>query len=113
MIEFNRGDVVLINFIFSDESGVKLRPAVVISSNGYHRGRKEAILAAITSQVDRLLIGDHLIGDWKAAGLLFPSVATGIIRTEKHEMVSRMLGMMSVIDMQAIDNKLQVMLNLE
>ncbi len=113
MIEFNRGDVVLINFIFSNESGVKLRPAVVISSNGYHRGRKEAILAAITSQVDRLLIGDHLIGDWKAAGLLFPSVATGIIRTVKQEMVSRKLGMMSVIDMQAIDNKLQVMLNLE
>ncbi len=113
MIEFSRGDVVLINFIFSDESGVKLRPAVVVSSSDYHQGRKEAIIAAITSQIDRLLVGDHLIGDWKKAGLLFPSVATGIIRTVNREMVGRKLGTMSVMDMQAIDKKLQAMLKLD
>lgn len=113
MIEFSRGDVVLINFVFSDESGVKLRPAVVISSNGYLQGRKETIIAAITSQVDRLLVGDHLIGDWKTAGLLFPSVATGIIRTVKQEMVNRKLGIMPIIDMQAIDKKLQIILDLK
>jgi len=42
----SRGDVVLMSFIFSDESGAKLRPAVVVSSSEYHRGRKEAIIAA-------------------------------------------------------------------
>jgi mRNA interferase MazF len=103
MIEFNRGDAVLINFVFSDESGIKLRPAIVVSSNDYHRGRKEAIIAAITSQVDRLLIGDYLISNWKKAGLIFPSVATGIIRTVKQDMVSRKLGTISATDMQAID----------
>jgi mRNA interferase MazF len=113
MIEYSRGDVVLINFVFSDESGIKLRPAVIISSNSYLQGRKEAIISAITSQVDRLLVGDHLIGDWKLAGLLFPSVATGIIRTIKQEMVGRKLGTMSIIDMQAIDIELQSMLNLD
>jgi mRNA interferase MazF len=113
MIEFSRGTVVLINFIFSDESGVKQRPAVVISSNNYHRERKEAIIAAITGRADRLLIGDHLIGDWKEAGLLFPSVATGIIRTVKQEMVSRKLGIMPVKDMQVIGKKLRATLNLE
>jgi mRNA interferase MazF len=113
MIEFSRGDVVLINFIFSDESGVKLRPAVIVSSNGYHQGRKEAIIAAITSQIDRLLAGDHLIGDWKKAGLLFPSVATGIIRTVKQEMVSRKLGSMPVMEMKEIDKNLQSILSLD
>jgi mRNA interferase MazF len=113
MIEFSRGNVILINFIFSDESGIKLRPAVVVSSNNYLRGRKEAVIAAITSQIDRLLSGDHLISDWKVAGLLFPSVATGIIRTVKQEMVSRKLGIMPVKDMQAIDKKLRAMLNLD
>lgn len=112
MIEFSRADVVLINFIFSDESGIKLRPAVVISSNDYHRGRREAIIAAITSQVDRLLTGDHLIEDWEKAGLLFPSVTTGIIRTVKQEMVHRKLGVMPAMDMQAIDKNLQAILNL-
>jgi len=113
MIEFSRGDVVLINFVFSDESGIKSRPAVVVSSNKYHQGRQEAIIAAITSQADRLLIGDHLIGDWKNAGLLFPSVATGIIRTVKQEMVNRKLGIMPVMDMKALDKKLRTVLNLD
>jgi mRNA interferase MazF len=113
MIEFSRGDVVLINFIYSDESGVKLRPAVIVSSNGYHQGRKEAVIAAITSQIDRLFVGDHLIGDWKKAGLLFPSVATGIIRTIKQEMVSRKLGSMPVTDMQAINENLHSILSLD
>jgi mRNA interferase MazF len=112
MIEFSRGDVVLVNFIFSDESGVKLRPAIVVSSNDYHRGRKEAIIVAITSKMDRLLVGDYLIGDWKKAGLLFPSVATGVIRTIKHEMVGRRLGTIPKADMKGIDENLKVMLNL-
>jgi mRNA interferase MazF len=112
MIDCNRGDVVLISFTFSDESGAKLRPAVVVSSGSYHRGRQEAVIAAVTSQTDRLLIGDYLIADWQRAGLLFPSVATGILRTIKQEMIGRKLGMMSVIDMQAIDDKLRSVLGL-
>ena len=49
----------------------------------------EAIIAAITSQTERVLIGDHLIRDWRGAGLLFPSVATGIIRTIKQGMIAQ------------------------
>jgi mRNA interferase MazF len=80
---YNRGDVALVNFVFADETGVRRRPVVVIGSDTYQRGRQEAIVAAITSNIDRLLAGDHLIGDWQSAGLLFPSVATGVIRTVK------------------------------
>jgi mRNA interferase MazF len=113
MIECSRGDVVLVNFIFSDESGVKRRPAVVISSNEYNRSRNEAIVAAITSQINRLLIGDYLIADWGKAGLLFPSVATGIIRTVKHTMIDRKIGAMPVTEMEIINSKLRVVLNLK
>ncbi len=58
----NRGDVVLVSFIFSDESGERRRPAVIVSSDEYHKRRQEAIIAAITSRTDRLLMGDHLYG---------------------------------------------------
>lgn len=112
MIEFSRGDVVLIKFIFADESGIKLRPAVVVSSSDYHQWRQEAIIAAIPSQIDRLPIGDYLIGEWKKAGLLFPSVATGIIRTIKQDMIDGKLGMLSVTDMRAIVGKLRTTLSL-
>ena len=113
MIEFSRGDIVLIRFIFSDESGVKLRPAVVVSSADYQRRRSEAIILAITSQTDRLLIGDHFMADWKNAGLLFPSVVTGIIRTIRQDMVNRKLGHISAADLRAVEGNLQIMFDLE
>lgn len=55
---YKQGDVVLVDFVFSDESGIKKRPAVVLSTDSYHRGRQEVIIAAVTSNVERLLSGD-------------------------------------------------------
>ena len=112
MIGYSRGDVVLINFLFADGTGTKRRPAVIMSSDAYHAGRAEVIIAAITSRTDRLLPGAHLIKDWDGAGLLFPSVATGIIRTIKLDMITRKLGAMSTSDMNAINRELKVALGL-
>jgi len=113
MIGCDRGDVVLVGFAFADESGRKLRPAVVVSSPAYQRSRQEVIVAAITSNVRRRLFGDHLITDWKAAGLLFPSVATGILRTIKRTMIERRLGAMARPDLEAIDRGLHGCLELD
>jgi len=112
MTAYRRGDVVLVSFVFADESGRKLRPAVVISSPAFHLARREIIVAAITSNVRRRLFGDHLIVDWKRAGLLFPSVATGIVRTIAGTMIDRRLGSMTKRDMQGIDGELRRSLGL-
>jgi mRNA interferase MazF len=112
MTTYEQGDVVLVRFVFTNESGAKRRPAVVVSTSGYHQGRQEAIVAAITSNVDRLLVGDHLISGWQEADLLFPSVATGIIRTIKQTMIERRLGTMPLVDMQAIQEQLRHVLGL-
>ena len=112
MTDYSRGDVVLVSFVFSDETGERQRPAVIVSSEAYHRSRQEAIIAAITSRTDRILAGDHLITDWQGAGLLFPSVATGIIRTVKRGMITRRLGIISQADMGAIDDNLRAALSL-
>ena len=107
MTGFKRADVVLVGFIFSDESGTKLRPALVVSSAAYHRGRQELIVAAITSNVRRGLYGDHVLTDWKSAGLLFPSTVTGIIRTVKRSMIERKLGSLANADREAVDRELR------
>ena len=112
MTEYNRGDVVLVSFVFSDESGERRRPAVIVSSEAYHKSRQEVIIAAITSRTDRMLAGDYLISDWQGAGLLFPSVATGIIRTIKQGMIAKKLGVMPAADMHEIDGKLKLSLGL-
>jgi mRNA interferase MazF len=107
MIACDRGDVVLVGFVFSDESGRKVRPALVISSPAYHRARREVIVAAITSNVRRHLFADHLVADWKAAGLLFPSLVTGIVRTIKQTMIERKLGSLTKADLQAVERELR------
>jgi len=112
MTAYKRGDVVLVTFVFADETGVKLRPAVIVSSEAYHNGRDEVIIEAISSRTDRVLPGDHLIQEWQRAGLLFPSVATGIIRTIKQNMVTRKLGSMPSPEMKVIDDSIRLALGL-
>ena len=112
MTAYSRGDIVLVGFVFSDESGRKLRPAVIVSSGAYHRARQEVIVAAITSNVRRRLLGNHLIADWRGAGLLFPSVATGILRTIKGAMIDRKLGNMPRSDLDVVDRELRRALGL-
>ena len=112
MTAFSRGDVVLVGFVFSDESGKKVRPALVLSSPAYHRERQEVVVAAISSNIRRRLFGDHAIADWKGTGLLFPSLVTGIIRTIKRTMIDRKLGTIPKTDMEAVDRELRRSLGL-
>ena len=103
MIACERGDVVLVGFVFSDESGKKMRPAVVVSTRAYHRARQELVIAAITSRLDRNLYGDHPLSDWRSAGLICPSLVAAIYRTVKQTMVERKLGAVTRRDLGGID----------
>lgn len=107
-----RGEVVLVMFVFTTEGGKKLRPAVVVSSSAYHRGRQEVIIAAVTSNTRRRLVGDYPIEHWKRAGLLFPSTVTGILRTVKRDMLARRLGALSAADVAGFDGELRKALSL-
>jgi len=112
MTDCKRGDIVLVQFVFSDESGVKRRPALVVSTDLYHRGRQEAIVAAITSNMTRMLIGDYKLRSWNKAGLLSPSAVTGIIRTVKQAMIRGRLGALSAGDLRAVQRNLRNILAL-
>jgi len=112
MIAYHRGDVILVEFVFADESGAKVRPALVISSQTYHRSRPEVIVAAITSNVARRLSGDHPIVEWESAGLVLPSTVTGIIRTIDRSAIRRTLGSLAKTDLDAFDEALRVALDL-
>ena len=107
-----RRDVVLVDFLFSEETGSKRRPVLVLSSLEYHQGRQEAVVAAVTSNTRRILPGDHLMDDWEQAGLPLPSVVTGIIRTIKQGMIARQLGRVSDKDMAGIEVNLRSALGL-
>ena len=112
MTSFSRGDVVLVKFVFADEKGVKQRPGLIVSPYRYHQGRRKTILAAITSNVGRLLVGDYKIRAWRESGLPYPSIVTGIVRTIKHEMIAGKMGELPASELQSVENKLREILAL-
>jgi len=69
---FNPGDVVVIDF--PGVTGVKRRPAVVISSPVYHTARPDMVVCLITSQTIATGPTDYSLQDWAQAGLRVPSV---------------------------------------
>ena len=109
---YSRGDVVLVNFVYSEETGTKRRPVLLLSTEAYHNGRQEAIVAAITSNTHRILTGDTLVNQWEAAGLLYPSVVTGILRTIKQEMVASKLGSLTPGDLEVVEGEVSQILGL-
>ncbi len=108
----DRGAIVLVRFVFADEKGAKRRPALILSTDEYHAGRREVLIAAITSNVERLLVGDHRIAEWREAGLPFPSVVTGIMRTIKRDMIEELLGVLRAPDLVAVERNVRASLGL-
>ena len=51
MTNYEFGDIVLVPFPFTDQSSIKKRPAVVVSSSAYNRDRPDIIILAVTSQM--------------------------------------------------------------
>lgn len=97
------GDVVLVPFPFSDQSGSKKRPAVIVSSNSYNSSRRDVVIMAITSQIRMpLSFGESLIADWQIAGLIKPSVFKPVLATIEQGLVARSMGKLSANDLPAL-----------
>ncbi len=67
------GTVVIADF--AGATGIKRRPALVISTALYHAERPDVILTIITSQITKSNAKtDYILEDWASAGLTKPSV---------------------------------------
>ena len=107
MTNYNRGDVVLVEFIFSERNIRKQRPALVISNSHYNKTRQELIIAAITSNTKRNFTGETFLENWEEAGLLYPSIVTSIIQTLKQNMIKRKLGKLSASGLLKVSKNLK------
>jgi mRNA interferase MazF len=93
------GDVVLVPFPFTDQSGGKKRPAVVVSSANYNSNRRDLVIMAITSQIRTPLdFGEAQLVDWQSAGLVKPSVLKPLLATIEQGLVIRALGVLTAAD---------------
>ena len=66
------GDIVTVDFVGA--TGIKRRPAVVVSSNLYHVHRPDLVLASLTAQTAVANTStDYVLQDWATVGLSRPS----------------------------------------
>jgi Growth inhibitor len=113
---YRRGQVVVVTVPFTGQGGAKLRPAVVVSPEKFHRRLGDVIVCPISSQpryFERPGPGDRPLSKWAAVGLRFPSTArvSNILAVDK-SLVRRILGRLSPEDLRSIDSALRDALGL-
>ena len=114
MTVYEKGDVVLVPFPFSDQTAIKKRPAVIITSSAYNEISSDIIIMAVTSQTEKTTgIGECLIQDWQDAGLLKPSAIKPAISTIEQMLVLKKLGRLSHQDLTTLDAILEELLELK
>lgn len=97
-----RGAVVLVNFPFTDLTGHKLRPAVVLAAGDYYG---DIILCQITSQDygDREAVAIDPVNDFGQGTLARPSFARPRkLFTANESLMSRVIGTLKPARLEAI-----------
>jgi mRNA interferase MazF len=102
------GDVVTVDF--PGVRGTKRRPAVVVSTDTYHRTRPDAILGLLTSQVAAATgPTDCVLRDWQTAGLHGQSAFRAFLATMPTASLTT-IGHLSEQDWRKVQGCLQVAL---
>src|SRR6266571_978179 len=76
----NRGDIVLVDFPYSDQTGSKVRPALVVQADVWNQRLDDTIIALITSSRHRRvgantqLLIDISTGEGRQSGLRLDSI---------------------------------------
>jgi mRNA interferase MazF len=106
---FQRGDIVLVPFPFSDLSTTKVRPAIIVSSTLYHSTEPDLILAAITSKIGAAANPlDYVLQDWQTAGLRYASAFKPVFFTLDPAQVIYHIGALSTPDMSEVDRRMRL-----
>jgi len=110
-ITYRRGQVVVVNVPFSNQSGSKPRPALIVSTDAFHRKLPDVIVCPISSQpryYRRPGPGDRPFRQWKAVGFRYPSTArlSNILAVDKN-IIKRVLGVLPQGDLERVEDGLR------
>jgi mRNA interferase MazF len=105
MTSYDRGAVVLIPFPFSDQSTVKIRPAVVVSSPS---ASEDIFVMGLSSSSAALLPGEFALQFWREAGLIHPTFAKRAVTCISTTLVRKELGRLHLADLASVAVALRV-----
>ncbi len=114
----NRGDVVIADFPFQDVLGSKVRPAVVIQNDTDNQTLANTILAMVTGNLADVGRATNVLVDSSApegasSGLHGPSlIKCGNLATVRQQRVLRIIGHLSDVLLQKVNDALKTALEL-
>jgi mRNA interferase MazF len=109
MPSYSKSEIVLVRYPFSNLSGSKVRPAVVVNTS---HASQDVIIVPLTSKVSPLLAGEFVLADWRAAGLNVVSAAKRGLYTVHQGLVMKSVGRLSGADAGSLDDSLRGWLGL-
>ena len=108
---FSAGDVVRVAFVFTSGTAAKVRPAVVLSSPGFHASRIDLILMPLSTKAGGYF-GDRPLLHWQSAGLPGPSILKAVIQTIPQRSVVGRFGRLAGEDIQQVRDALGEIIDL-
>jgi mRNA interferase MazF len=114
-----RGDVVLVDYLFSDRTGSKIRPCLVVQNDANNQRLDDTIVVAISSKVARAntaptqVLIEISTKEGAQSGLLFDSaIQCENLATIDTQFVIRKIGSIPLDTMRHIDDGLKMSLGL-
>ncbi len=104
MPSYSRHDVILVRYPFSDVSGTKVRPAIVVSAPHVSH---DVFIVPLTSRTTSLLAGEFVLGDWAAAGLNVVSAVKRGLYTVHETLIIKCIGSLVRTDAEQVDGSLR------
>lgn len=107
---YRRGDVIAVPYDYSDLTGGKVRPALIVSSDAYNLARPDVVAAGISSQVAKAGPYDRVLADWSVAGLRYASLVRGRLLTIEQSLIRRTVGHLTAGDLAAVEERMAAFL---
>jgi mRNA interferase MazF len=98
---FDRWDLVVVPFPFTDLPVAKARPALLLTDATFQRAHDHSILAMVTTGAGSSWPSDVPIQDLEAAGLVKPCVIRLKLFTLSQELIRRRIGKLTASDRRA------------
>ncbi len=100
----SKNDVVLVRYPFSDLTGAKVRPAVVVSAPHVSQ---DICVVPLTSKTESLLPGEFLLADWPAEGLNVMTAVKRGLYTVHETLIVKTVGRLTQRDAQQLQQSLR------
>lgn len=109
MPSYSKNDIILVRYPFSDLSGAKVRPAIVV--NAPHVSQ-DVFIVPLTSRITPLLAGEFVLTSWAAAGLNVPTAVKRGLYTVHETLIIKPIGGLTRADAEQLERSLREWLGL-